>query len=136
MITLVEWSDELILGQVQIDEHHKQLINILNKCYASLMLHDNHQELAFVIGELRDYTHYHFETERMLMETLGYPESDSHLAAHDKFTSTILEFQERSESGESLVAMDVLMFLKEWLVAHIQETDVAFVAFLKAKGVV
>jgi hemerythrin len=132
---LIEWDSSLILGVKQIDEHHEHLVSILNECYRTLMRHNQEQELQVVIDELRDYTHYHFETERKLMDDLGYAAANSHLAAHEKFTSSILEFQDRLQSGESLVAMDVLMFLKEWLVDHIQKTDRVFTTFLKQKGV-
>jgi hemerythrin len=56
---LVEMGGDLILGVKQIDEHHEQLVNILHRCYSSLLLHN----LETIIEELRDYTHYHFETE-------------------------------------------------------------------------
>jgi len=131
---LVEMGGDLILGVKQIDEHHEKLVNILNRSYSSLMLHNHDKELETIIEELRDYTHYHFETERKLMADLGYPEAASHLQAHEQFTGAILEFQERFRKGESLVAMDVLVFLKEWLVDHIQVTDRSFTRFLKEKG--
>ena len=77
------------------------------------MLHNHDNEPETVINELRDYTNYHFETERKLMADQGYPGAASHLEAHGQFARSILEFQHRFRKGESLVAMDVLMFLKE-----------------------
>ncbi len=133
MISLVEWNDELILGVSMMDEHHEKLIGILNECYRALMLHDHHQELEVVMNELRDYTHYHFETEKKLMADLGYQESAGHLSAHDKFTDMIAEFHARFAEGESLVAMDVLQFLQKWLVGHIKNTDRAFATFVKER---
>ena len=133
MIYLVEWNSELILGVKMMDEHHEQLINILNRCYRALMLHDHQHELEIIMNELRDYTHYHFDTEKQLMAELGYPESASHLAVHEKFTDMIARFQGRAQSGESLVAMDVLQFLQKWLVAHIKKTDRAFADFIKGQ---
>lgn len=69
------------------------------------------------------------------MADLSYPEAASHLQAHEQFAGSILEFQQRFRKGESLVAMEVLFFLKEWLVDHIQVTDRSFTRFLKDKGV-
>jgi hemerythrin len=134
MIYLVEWNDDLMLGVKMMDEHHEELINILNRCYRALMLHDHQHELETIMNELCDYTHYHFETEKRLMNDLGYAESASHLSAHEKFTDMIARFQGRAQSGESFVAMEVLQFLQKWLVAHIKKTDRAFAEFIKEKN--
>jgi hemerythrin len=132
---LVEWDGSLILEVQQIDEHHEHLVSILNDCYSALMRHNHQQELLTIINELRDYTHYHFETERNLMEELAYPGKDHHLAAHETFTGSIAQFRERLQNGESLLAMELLNFLKEWLVDHIQKTDRALAGFLQKHGV-
>lgn len=130
---LVEWDDTLILGSQQIDEHHHRLVEILNRCYSALMLHDHSHELEGVVAELLDYTHYHFSTEESLMAEAEYPAAPSHAAAHRKFIRSINNFRDRSDAGESFVAIDVLVFLKDWLVHHIQNTDRAFTNYLNER---
>ncbi|MBU5638569.1 bacteriohemerythrin [Geomonas sp. Red69] len=132
-MTLVEWDDSLILGVGQIDEHHHRLVDILNRCYRALMLHDHSHELEEVVAELLDYTQYHFRTEEQLMAELDYAAAPSHAAAHRKFINSIHNFKDRSDAGESFVAIDVLVFLKDWLVGHIQNTDRAFTNFINER---
>ncbi|GFO65814.1 bacteriohemerythrin [Geomonas paludis] len=132
-MTLVEWDDTLILGMPQIDEDHHKLVNILNRCYRALMLHDHSHELQEVVAELLDYTQYHFATEEQLMAQLHYAAAPSHAAAHRKFINSIHNFKDRSDAGESFVAIDVLVFLKDWLVGHIQNTDRAFTNFISER---
>jgi hemerythrin-like metal-binding protein len=134
MVSIVEWNDDLVLGVKIIDEHHQRLVEILNQCYHALMLHDNQQEVDAVMKELEEYTLYHFGTEKRLMAELGYPAAVGHLEMHDDFTDVIAKFRNRSESGESFVALEVLEFLQNWLLEHIKKTDCAFAAFLKEKG--
>lgn len=129
---LIEWDDTLVLGVQQIDEHHEKLVSILNRCYRALMLNDHRHELEAIVGELLDYTHYHFRTEEGLMDEAGYLEAPSHVQAHGSFIASIEDFQGRFQAGESFVAMELLMFLKEWLLEHIQHTDRALARFLTA----
>ncbi|MBU5611611.1 bacteriohemerythrin [Geomonas azotofigens] len=131
---LVEWDDTLILGMAQIDEHHHKLVDILNRCYRALMLHDHSHELEGVVAELLDYTQYHFRTEEELMAQSHYAAAPSHAAAHRKFINSVTNFKDRSDAGESFVAIDVLVFLKDWLVGHIQNTDRAFANFLNDRA--
>ena len=126
---LVEWDGTLDLGVKQIDEHHKKLVDILNQCYGALMLNDHRYELEAIVEELYDYTRYHFRTEEEFMDQLGYGEAATHRAAHDSFVASVYDFQQRFKAGESFIALDVLMFLKDWLVAHIQKSDSALARF-------
>lgn len=130
---LVEWDDTLFLGIQQIDEDHEKLVEILNRCYRAMLLNDHRHEFEAIVAELRDYTQYHFQTEQILMEGLAYPDAPSHAAAHLKFAQAINNFQERFQAGESFVALDLLVFLKEWLVNHIQRTDRALTHFINDK---
>ncbi|WP_224983798.1 bacteriohemerythrin [Geomonas agri] len=130
---LVEWDDTLILDMPQIDEHHHKLVDILNRCYRALMMHDHSHELGEVVAELLDYTQYHFGTEEQLMAQVNYAAAASHAAAHRKFINSVHNFKDRSEAGESFVAIDVLVFLKDWLVGHIQNTDRAFTNYLNER---
>jgi hemerythrin len=129
-MALVEWDDTLVLGMQQMDEHHQKLVEILNRCYRALMLYDHVHELEGVVAELLAYAEYHFRTEERLMEELGYAAAPSHTAAHRKFVYSVNNFKDRFDAGESFVAIDVLVFLKDWLVAHIQNTDQALANFI------
>jgi hemerythrin len=44
-------------------------------------------------------------------------------------------FKQRFAAGDATVAMELMDFLKDWLVNHINGTDRKYVPFLKGKGV-
>lgn len=129
---LVEWDRTLELGIDEIDEHHRKLIDILNQCYQALMLNDHTRQLAEIVKELQDYTQYHFEAEEKIMRDTGYEAAGAHVEAHRQFVASIAEFNQRASAGESFVAIEVLTFLKEWLVAHILSTDRALADCIKS----
>jgi hemerythrin len=85
---------------------------------------------------LIDYTKVHFAHEEKLMAEHGYPDSPGHKAEHVALAKQVLDVQAKFKSGASAVlSMDVLNFLKEWLLKHIQGTDKKYVAHFKSKGV-
>lgn len=43
----------------------------------------------------------------------------SHQTAHEEFAEKVASFRERYDSGEVMLTMDVVDFLKDWLTAHI-----------------
>lgn len=136
MVSLVDWKDDFVLGVAQIDEHHQKLVDIINRCYRALMLNNHSSELAAIVKELQEYTVYHFAIEEKLMREFGYEEASPHRAAHESFVASVADFQLRYDAGESFIAIDVLTYLKDWLVAHIQSTDRDFTRFLTSKGII
>lgn len=129
-MSLIDWDRTLVLEVPQMDEHHEKLVGILNRCYRAVMLNDPTRELQLIVGELCDYTHYHFDAEEKLMADLGYPQSADHIQAHRKFIASTDDFRKKLEAGESFVGIEVLMFLKEWLVVHIQKSDRSLAEFI------
>lgn len=129
-MVLVVWDDTMKLGVKQIDEHHERLVFILNDCYRALMLNDHRQELRDIVKELESYTRYHFRTEESLMKDAGYRESPHHGEAHQKFMASVCDFSARLEAGESFITIEVLDFLRDWLIQHILRTDRALAQHL------
>jgi len=48
----------------------------------------------------------------------------------------VAETQKKMASGTAMISMEVMDFLKDWLVNHIQGTDKIYGPFFKSKGIV
>ena len=59
----------------------------------------------------------------------------AHKIVHDKLTKQVIEQQQDIKNGKALITMEVMSFLKNWLIDHIQNTDKKYSAFLISKGV-
>ncbi|MGB4598642.1 MAG: bacteriohemerythrin [Trichlorobacter sp.] len=120
---LIEWNKELILGFDQIDAHHQQLVNLLNKAHDSFVQGVQPGTIDATLTELADYADYHFAVEEQLMRQQNYPDLAAHQQDHATFRSKVLEMR-HSCSKETLPAqLEITVFLLEWLVMHIKITD-------------
>ena len=76
---------------------------------------------------LYDYTVSHFSTEEQFFSHSDYADTQKHREIHRKFTDRIAEFRDAMAKGSAQVSMELLNFLKDWLIHHIQGTDHQYV---------
>ena len=121
-----EWSDRLTVYVPGIDRQHRFLVETLNLLYVSLLAGLGKSVMDRVLGNLLDYTKFHFRSEEVLMERYGYPGYQRHRAEHVMFTQRVAGFYNSWKVGEARVTLDVLRFLTQWLNAHIAGSDREF----------
>ncbi|KXS44898.1 MAG: hemerythrin-like metal-binding protein [Methanolobus sp. T82-4] len=133
-MALVTWSDKYSMNIKEIDEQHKNLVRMINELHDA-MLNAKSKEVALgIIDEMAEYTQYHFSTEEKYMVQYKYPEYAAHKKEHDKFIQQVGDFKKDYESGKAGLSFDLLNFLKNWLVNHIQESDKKYSPFFNEKG--
>ena len=70
-------------------------------------------------------------TEEQFFLHSDYPDSQKHKELHRKFTNKIAEFRDSLAKGSAQVSMELLNFLKDWLIHHIQGTDHLYVDYVQ-----
>ena len=133
---LIRWDTGIELGIKVFDTQHKRLVDLINGLNRAMKLRKSRETLSRIFKELVDYTGYHFGDEEKLMRKYAYDGLGDQETQHEDFVVKMKEMQSRIESGNAMVTMDLMEFLKDWLVKHIQGTDKQYQAFFKAKGVV
>ncbi len=134
---LIPWDDEFVLGIHEIDEQHKKMLGIINKLYDIFenQKQDDQKEINLIIHEMSDYAIYHFATEAKYLKLFGYEKIEEHIAIHNQYRAKIEDWRKRyDESRDKLVFFEVTNFLHDWWTWHINNTDRAYVSFLKANG--
>lgn len=132
---LFPWSDTYSVRIGVIDMQHKNLVNIVNELHQAMGAGQGKDKLGQVLANLIKYTQTHFATEEKFMESRGYPDYAQHKCEHDRLTATVVEFQRKFQRNEVALTVDIMGFLKDWLVKHIQGCDKKYVPFLNAQGV-
>ena len=134
-MSLLEWKDEFSVGVTEFDGQHKVLIDLINKLHDAMRAGVGRQALSDILSELVDYTKTHFENEEKLFLQYSYPESPAHRREHDALTKQVLEFQKEYQAGRTSISIDVMDFLKDWLLNHIAISDKKYTQFFNEKGI-
>ena len=130
----IEWSKSLSVNVGSIDREHQRLVDLVNQLYTAMREGRGNTAIGSVLDELITYTASHFANEEKLMREAGYPAYDEHKAAHEALVAQVLETKKKFAQGTAL-SQEVMSFLKNWLVNHIQGMDKRYGPHLNKKGI-
>jgi hemerythrin-like metal-binding protein len=132
---LLTWSAKYNLGITFADNHHKELLDVINRLHQALVESKGKVAIGQTLNELIRYAKVHFAAEEKVLQSYGYPDSSGHHSDHECLAYALLEFYQKVMSDEAGMAAGSADFLKRWLGTEILEADIKFVSFLKDKGV-
>lgn len=131
----LDWKDSLSVGIKEIDDEHRELVNMVNDLHSAMSTGKGKDALGGVLDRLINYTVSHFAHEEELMRKYSYPDSFKHTNEHRQLTKTAVDVQTKFKSGQTIgLSIEVMDFLRNWLTTHIQDVDTRFGAFLQTKG--
>ncbi|MDR1025461.1 MAG: bacteriohemerythrin [Treponema sp.] len=122
---IVEWHDSYSVGIRLVDEQHKELINLTNRLHEASVQGWDKSKVAFMsaIRGMVDYVGYHFSTEEKIMERVNYPDYKVHKKEHSDFVKEVLRQVQDFQADQKVSANDLVLFLKDWVLAHIAVCD-------------
>jgi hemerythrin len=133
---LLAWTDKLSVGVNVLDEDHKRLVAMVNQLYDAMQAGHGKDSLSPILDGLIQYTKLHFAREEKFFAQTSYPASVAHKQEHDKLTHQVQDIQGKYASGATTaLSLEVMQFLKNWLVQHIQGSDQKYRPHLNAKGI-
>lgn len=130
-MSLIQWNEGLSIGVKEIDDQHSGLVDMVNTLYDVMKGGENKDIINNMIFKLKDYAIYHFDTEERYMQEYQFPAFADHKAKHKDFCIKVLKIEKDLQSGKNVLSMEILNFLTEWLITHINETDKKMGDFLK-----
>ena len=120
---MIEWNDKYSVNISLIDEQHKKLFEIINKAIIANKHSKVTKDVLGILDEMTEYALKHFETEEHYMKEFKFPEYQTHRNEHIDFTSSSIDYKNRVIGGDFQIINEILEYLKQWLVNHIQVTD-------------
>jgi hemerythrin len=133
---LMEWTEKLSVGVKQFDAEHQKLVGMVNDLFDAVQAGKGKDLLGPILDGLISYTKTHFANEEKYFAQHQYPNFQAHKAEHDALAKQVLDVQAKFKAGASAaLSMEVMNFLKNWLVKHILGTDKAYGPFLNGKGI-
>jgi hemerythrin len=128
----MEWTERLSVGVTRFDDEHKKLVALINALFDAVQAGRGREALGKTLDELVMYTQSHFINEELALAHSSYPHLDTHRSEHAKLARQVIDIQQKYHAGAStMLSMEVMSFLKAWLVKHIQGTDQKYAPFLR-----
>lgn len=127
MNTYVVWKPIYSVGDDALDAQHARIIQIVNELYAALGKGTERAALTPLLDRLVEYTNTHFEYEERIMREHAFPEFDAHKALHDRMRRRTADLREYKHL---VTGQDLLRYLKDWWLNHIQNQDKQYTPYL------
>lgn len=135
MAAFMEWNDKISVGIEELDEQHKQLLDLINRLYDAMISGEQKLQVARdVLNELMQYTIVHFAVEESLFRIFNYPDYEAHCAHHQELRAQVVDINRKVQSGEKMITPELLGFLRKWLSNHIMGEDKVYAPFLLERG--
>lgn len=119
----IPWTQDLSVNVKEIDAQHRHFLELLNKTYDVFKGKLDKTELEKMLKELLDYTWMHFQTEEKYFDDFGYELAEKHKAEHRKLEAQVNEFNQRIGIEGIEIVGELMDFLENWLVFHLEAHD-------------
>ncbi|MBW4055293.1 MAG: bacteriohemerythrin [Proteobacteria bacterium] len=131
----LEWNASYSTGVSKYDEQHKVLFTMVNDLADAMQQKKSKEAVGRVLNGLAEYTVNHFADEERNFAQTHYPEEAQHKALHKKLVDQVVALIGKFNAGEPLITQDVINFLQDWLVNHIQGVDKRYGPHLNKNGI-
>lgn len=125
-MTVLAWSDQLVLGHAEMDHTHQEFVALLNAVGAA--------EGADVLASLDVFiahTEAHFAQEEAWMEERQFPPRGCHAREHAGVLEVVREVRERVVNGEPQYGRTLAEALAEWFQVHASSMDAMLALFIE-----
>ena len=134
MLSLMKWTDDLLIHIDELDDQHRNLFLLINRLIVHKRTNGPREELLDLIQVLVAYSQTHFRAEEHHMADVHYPLALPHSKEHLEFTLNIQDFMKDYDMGVEGLSAKMLTFLRHWWVTHVGESDQKFAKHLKNEG--
>lgn len=124
---MIKWKESYELGVDHIDDQHVKLFEIADRAYNLLIndfVTDKYDKIIEILGELKEYTVFHFNSEEEYMLSIGYKKFLSHKVEHENFINEINNINlDKIDINQDQSVKEILEFVVDWIDKHILNQD-------------
>ena len=134
-MALITWDDGLSVNVAEIDGQHQKLVGMLNDLHAAMKKGEGRRIIDSIVNGLVDYSVTHFATEEKYFKLYNYHGAHAHTREHLDFIAQVSEFKRAAAArGGQGLSIEVMQFLKDWLLKHIKGSDKDYSGFFNQHG--
>lgn len=134
-MALFEWTQEYSVSVVCFDTEHKKLFSLINELNEAMAEKRGRFVVARVLQELADYARWHFAGEESAMRRANFAGLGQHVMEHQEFSAKVEKFYAECDDSYSTVPIEVLYFLRDWLLKHVLIADRLYAEPLNRTGI-
>jgi hemerythrin len=128
-----QWDESMNTGDPMLDREHRDLVNLLNRVLEISAAPDRDVEIMHALTDMYLYAKDHFFDEEGLMQRVGYPEREHHVALHRAFVEKAQALTDDCLDG-TLDFKEFADYLMSWLKRHIAEEDLKIVLYAQSQA--
>ena len=128
----IPWDPTWSVGVRELDEQHREFIQVLNELHDVLMAGGFSEVLRArerALDGIDRYVRTHFPAEEEHMERIGYPWLDEHREQHAQFAAQARGYRAASASGEPVLNSELVKAMIDWVHSHLVAEDSKYAAF-------
>ena len=122
-MSLLIWNPEWDTGIALIDQQHRILLGQIDALMTAIHENDADRLMPGLLAFLAEYVDQHFLMEDEKMAATGYVGLVGHRAIHDDMRRQVASLVERFVADSEALNEEVLDFLMDWLIKHINGED-------------
>lgn len=130
---LVEWTEDLAVGNEEIDSQHQELFRRINAFMEACRRGEREKAIDETMNFLNEYVDFHFGTEERYMREYSFKGYEKHKEQHDYFKGNVAELmediKEKGVGPDTVIAANSIVV--DWLIKHIKTFDPKLAGFLK-----
>jgi hemerythrin len=123
------------VGVQAMDDQHAIMMDTMNELRLLLVGGARPAAADELLKKLIEFTRMHFWSEEQLLEQHGFPGLAGHRAEHQRLLAQLQESVRRLQRGEAVHRGDLLCFLHDWFVGHVEGLDQQYGTWLNEHGV-
>ncbi|SHO49407.1 bacteriohemerythrin [Desulfopila aestuarii] len=131
---IIKWRDSYETGIAEMDNQHRQLIQLINQLYGIIKEKDGFESVDAILQEMANYAEHHLRDEEKLLEEHGFPGLADQQKSHRNYFMKMDELQEAMEKDGRDAAQEIYVFLRQWWINHIVLEDKEYGPYLRGKG--
>ncbi|HOZ37031.1 MAG TPA: bacteriohemerythrin [bacterium] len=130
----ISWNNDLSVNVKEIDAQHQVFLKILANVTELLCRPERVEELDDLMRQLESYMAYHFATEERYFDEFDYEFGEEHKAEHRELAARVAKYKSRYKAEGDSILPEVVDFLEDWLVEHLESQDKKYTQCFNSHG--
>ena len=129
------WKPEYSVHITTFDTQHQKLLAMIEKIQESAKTGVSPDSMARLFDDLIEYTRFHFQSEEKAMHQHGFPGFAAHQLEHQDLIRKAMDYHRKFIDGKTMISVEIMRYLNDWLLHHIDTVDRQYDQYFNEKGV-